>query len=192
MADEGAREKTGAKEVFQRSTMNRIASADELDHYIKVTNPSAWAIIIAAILLVGGILIWAIVAIVPVSVNTTGVTLENTQGVTTVVLCWVDKSTADKIEKQGAEATVSDIPAKSVAVDHTPMSLTEVVNFLGSEFYVESLKLSDWNYPVTIVPSEEPEHSDFVIGTSKGVSHLVPVSIVVLEERPITIVLGRE
>ena len=62
-----------AKEVFRRSTMNRIASSDELDHYIKVTNPSAWVIALAALLLVGGVIVWAILAIVPVTVETTGI-----------------------------------------------------------------------------------------------------------------------
>lgn len=29
--------------IFRQSAMSRIASADDLDKYIKVTNPSAWA-----------------------------------------------------------------------------------------------------------------------------------------------------
>ena len=187
MADEAA----NGKEVFRRSTMNRIASADELDHYIKVTNPSAWAITVAALLLIAGIIVWAVVAIVPVTVNTTGITLESPTA-KTIIACWVDKSTADKIEKSGAKANIDGIEAESVAVDPTPMSSTEVISFLGSEFYAESLDLSDWNYMVTIVPSEEPNHTGFTIGTSAGEAHLVPVSIVVAETNPINIVLGKE
>lgn len=188
MAEDGA----NAKEVFRRSTMNRVASSDELDHYIKVTNPSAWVVALAAFLLVAGVVVWAVVAVVPVTVNTIGVTLEGTQDDTAIVLCWVDKSTAEKIEKKGTIASVDDVEAKSVSVDHTPMSASEVVSFLGSEFYVDSLDLSDWNYLVTIVPGGELKHSDFTIGTSVGVAHLVPVSIVVSETQPINIVLGKK
>ena len=93
MADEGA----NAGEVFRRSTMNRIASADELDHYIKVTNPSAWVVTIAALLLIAGVIIWAVVAIVPVTVETTGIHYRDSSSGENVVLCWVDKSTAEML-----------------------------------------------------------------------------------------------
>ena len=102
MADEGA----NAGEVFRRSTMNRIASADELDHYIKVTNPSAWVVTIAALLLIAGVIIWAVVAIVPVTVETTGIHYRDSSSGENVVLCWVDKSTAQKIEDSGAKASI--------------------------------------------------------------------------------------
>ena len=187
MADEGA----NAKEVFRRSTMNRISSADELDHYIKVTNPSAWVITIAAILLVAGVIGWAVIAIVPVTVNTTGVAYEIPDYKTTV-LCWVDKATADKIEKSGTKASIDGVEAKSVTVDHTPMSSSEVVSFLGNKFYLESIDISDWNYLVAIEPGEEPKYSEFTILTEAGEAHLVPVSIVVSETRPINIILGNE
>lgn len=188
MAGEGA---TGDG-VFRRSTMNRIASADDLDHYIKVTNPSAWIIVCAALLLIAGIVVWAVVAIVPVTVNTTGFLLENPQGDGGAVVCWVNKPTADKIKESGAIASVDGIEAKSVVVDETPVSLSEAKDFLGNEFYLESLDLSEWNYSVTMVIGEGTNHSDYVIGTSLGAAYPVPVSIVVSETRPINIVLGKE
>ena len=66
-------ETTGSEGIFRRSTMNRVASSEELDHYIKVTNPSAWVVTLAALLLVGGVLAWALAATVPVTIDTTGV-----------------------------------------------------------------------------------------------------------------------
>lgn len=188
MADESA----NAGEVFRRSTMNRIASADELDHYIKVTNPSAWVATIAALLLVAGVIIWAVVAIVPVTVNTTGIDYLDSDSDEIVVLCWVDKSTAQKIEDSGAKASIDGVEAKRVQLDDVPMSASEVISLLGSDFYAASLDLSDWNYLVTIEPGENPRHSDYMIGTSIGKAHLVPVSIVVSETRPINIVLGKK
>ncbi len=188
MAGEGA---TGDG-VFRRSTMNRIASADDLDHYIKVTNPSAWIITCAALLLIAGIIVWAVVAIVPVTVNTTGFLLESQQDDEGVVVCWVNKPTADKIRESGAKASVNGVEAQSVMVDETPVSLSETREFLGSEFYLESLGLSAWNYQVTMVIGEKTNRSDYVIETSLGAAYPVPVSIVVSETRPINIVLGKE
>ena len=188
MADEGA----NAGEVFRRSTMNRIASADELDHYIKVTNPSAWVVTIAALLLIAGVIIWAVVAIVPVTVETTGIYYRDSSSGENVVLCWVDKSTAQKIEDSGAKASIDGVVAKRVELNDVPMSASEVINYLGSDFYADSLDLSDWNYLVSIEPGEDPKHSDYTIDTFQGKAHLVPVSIVVSETRPINIVLGKK
>ena len=188
MDDEGA----NATEVFRHSTMNRISSADELDHYIKVTNPSAWAIILAALLLVAGVVVWAVVAIVPVTINTTGVVLEEPDSAKEVVVCWVDESAADKIMESGATASIDGVEASSVQMVDVPQSASEVIHFLGSDFYIDSLALSDWNYQVIIEPGGDTRHSDYTIGTALGDAHLVQVSIVVLETQPINIVLGNK
>ena len=185
-------ESVNATEVFRHSTMNRISNADELDHYIKVTNPSAWAIVLAALLLVAGVIVWAIVAIVPVTINTTGVMLEHPETVDKIVICWVDESTADKIAESGATASIDGVEAKNVQVSDVPQSASEVIHFLGSDFYIDSLNLSDWNYLVTVDPSGSPRHSDFTINTHAGAAHLAQVSIVVLETQPINIVLGNK
>ena len=181
-----------AKEVFRRSTMNRIASADELDHYIKINNPSMWAVVIAALLLMVGIIVWAVVAIVPITVNTTGVTFKSDEMEKTCVMCWVDKPTAEKIQDSGAQASIDGVEAESIRVDSTPMSSSEIARYLSSDFYIAALHLDDWNYMVTIEPGEEPNVSKFTIDTFIGESSLVPVSITVSEKRPINIVLGKK
>lgn len=188
MADGGESDKG----VFGRSTMNRIASADELDHYIKVTNPSAWIVTLAALLLVAGVIFWALVAVVPVTVSATGIMLDSSKADKTVVICAVDESTADKINDSRALANVGGVESDNVAVNETPVSASEFISYLDSDFYAESLDLSDWNYVVSIVLDEEPQHTDYMIGTSLGEVHLVPVKLVVSETHPINIVLGKE
>ena len=173
--------------LFGRSAMSRIASADELDHYVKVTNPSAWVILVAALLLVGGILVWALVAVVPVTVETTGVNLEGND-----VYCWVNKATAKKIQESGATAKVGDATAVSVTVGDLPMSSSEVVHFLGSDFITSALNLDDWNYLVQIEVGEGLQHTEYTIQSLAGDTYLVPVSITVSEKNPIFIVMGKE
>ena len=70
--------------------------------------------------------------------------------------------------------------------------LVAVTQFLGLDYYSESLKLEDWNYLVIIEPAEDPNHTDFAIDTAIGEAHIVPVSIVMYETRPINIVLGKK
>lgn len=173
--------------LFGKSAMSRIASADDLDHYVKVTNPSAWVVIAAALMLVVGILIWALVAVVPVTKETTGVSMSDRY-----VICWVNKATAKKIQDNGAKARVGDVNALSVEVSDLPMSSSEVMQFMGSDFIMEALSLDDWNYMVTIEMGETPQRTGFTINTAEGDAGLVPVSIIVSETHPIFIVMGKE
>ena len=46
--------------VFRKSSIDRVQSPEQLNDYIRVSNPSAWIIIIAAIILLGSILVWSI------------------------------------------------------------------------------------------------------------------------------------
>lgn len=173
--------------LFRTSNMNRIASADELDRYIKVANPSAWVVLGAALVLMAGLVIWAVVAIIPITVNTTGLFNPATQK----AVCWVDRDTAQKIKNSDKKATVADVEAKSVTVLEPPMSASEVLQTLGSDFYADSIQLADWNYAVELQLEDEVETSDFIIKSLVGDMHLAPVSIVVMEPHPINIALGK-
>lgn len=184
-------ESVNAKEVFRRSTMNRVTSSDELDHYIKVTNPSAWAVTLAALLLICGIITWSVIAIVPVTVETIGVTVPNDDPNKVTVLCWVDETTADRINESGMKASVDGIEAEDAMLGETPMSFFEVVSFLDIDYFAEKVQLENWNYLVSIELDTDPTHTDYAVETSMGEGHLVPVSIVVSETRPINIVLGK-
>jgi hypothetical protein len=71
------------------------------------------------------------------------------------------------------------------------MSASEVIKFLGNDFYAESIDLTDWNYPIVIEPNGEVGGSDFAISTALGSARLVPVSLVVAEKNPVSIVTGK-
>ena len=177
---------TNTAGASSQAESNRITNTDELDHYISVTSPSAWVVLLAALLLIGGLVIWALVAVIPVTVNTTGFVKDNGK-----VFCWVDEPTAQKIRDLGAVATIGSTPAKSVTVDAMPMSATEVRSILGSDFYAESIDFKEWNYLVVLEPGGEVQTSDFTISSLIGDTYLVQVSIVVSETRPINIVMNQ-
>ena len=48
------------KTVFRQSSIDRVQSPEQLNDYIKVSNSSGWVIIIAAIILLGSVLIWSV------------------------------------------------------------------------------------------------------------------------------------
>lgn len=47
------------KSLFRKESMDRISSPEVLSDYLKVTQPSVWVVLIAVILLLGGLLVWS-------------------------------------------------------------------------------------------------------------------------------------
>lgn len=60
--------------VFRKKALDRISSPEQLTDYLKVTNPGTWAVLVAVIALLVGLLSWAAIG-----------TLETTAGVKVVV-----------------------------------------------------------------------------------------------------------
>ena len=162
--------------IFRPSAMNRISSADDLDKYIRVTNPSAWIVLLASLLLIGGLAVWAATAIIPTTLSVSGLLEDDT------IVCWVDSSTAEKIEKGGASASVADETTTDLKIDTIPDSKAEVKQRIGSDYLAESIALKDWNYEITF---KAPSNVD-------GKSQIVPVNITFSETHPLSLVLGKQ
>lgn len=61
------------KSLFRQSSIDRVQSPEQLNDYIKVSNPSAWIVTIAAIILLIAILVWGIFGTVELNKTTTSI-----------------------------------------------------------------------------------------------------------------------
>ena len=50
------------KSLFRKESLERISSPEVLSDYLKVTQPAVWVVLIAVILLLGGLLAWSSVS----------------------------------------------------------------------------------------------------------------------------------
>ena len=57
-------EKKEEKSIFRQKSMDRISSPEDLNDYIRVTNPSVWVVLLALVLLLIGMLSWSILGTV--------------------------------------------------------------------------------------------------------------------------------
>jgi hypothetical protein len=46
--------------IFRKQSIDRISSPEQLNDYIKVSNPSIWIILTAVIVLLAAVLVWSI------------------------------------------------------------------------------------------------------------------------------------
>ncbi len=89
------------KELFRKKSIERISSPEELNNYLRVTNPSMWIGLVAIILLLAGLLIWASVDTLETK---TEALAEVRNGEVMVIVTGVD---AVKV-KEGMEVRIED------------------------------------------------------------------------------------
>lgn len=50
--------------IFRKKSLDKVSSPEQLNDYIRVTNPSVWLVLLAIILLLVGMLAWSILGTV--------------------------------------------------------------------------------------------------------------------------------
>lgn len=165
--------------LFRKSALNRLSSADDLDIFLKVSNPSAWIAVGAFLALIAGLLVWALTAVVPV--QTTVKALVGKEGTAT---CWVDADLAEKLRASCEHVSIGGVEATGVAVGTRPMSSGEIRDAIGGGSLADELELGEWNYEVDLEFSEVP------YGYDATAPYLAPVQVVYAMEHPIQLVFG--
>ena len=49
-----------ANSLFRKTSLDRVSNPEQLNDYIRVTNPSVWMIMCAVILLLTGVCVWGV------------------------------------------------------------------------------------------------------------------------------------
>ena len=84
--------------VFREKSMERVSSPEQLNDYIKVSNPAVWMIISSVIILLIGICVWGVLGRLNTVIKTGGVCRNG------VACCYVKEADVSKIK---ADSTVS-------------------------------------------------------------------------------------
>ena len=143
------------KQLFRKSSIERVSSPEQLNDYIKVSNPGVWMILAAVIALLIGVCVWGIFGRLDTKISMAG-TCEN--GVFT---CYVTEESASKIRSGmelnvgGNTLTVAEISAKPISVNaDMDEYLLHLGNFSEGEWLYEvkaNVTLSDGTYKADIV-----------------------------------------
>ena len=100
----------GQSTLYRKTSMDRIQSPEQLNDYLRVTNPSVWVILAAVALILAGALIWGSFAYIDSFI--TGVA-EVENGVMTVSF---DDEAKTKNVEAGMNVTVGDTSSAIVSV----------------------------------------------------------------------------
>lgn len=167
MADAGS-------SIFNEKASERLRSPDDLEKYVRVTNPSAWVVLAACVLLLAGILAWGVFGAVSTSVGATGTIIDGE------AMCFLEAEDAARVHV-GDAAVVGGEHMVVAGVSTIPLSRDEAGEALEGDYLVSTLVPGDWSYQVTFSDEDGNE-------LAQG----VPLTVVITTERvaPISLVLG--
>lgn len=168
MADPGS-------SIFNKRATEKLRSPDDLEKYVRVTNPSVWVVLAACIAMLVGLLAWGIFGAVTTSVSGTGTMLDNK------VVCFLSAEDAAHVV-EGNDAVVQGESMTVTSKSQVPLSRDEASKVLESDYLVSALLPDDWAYEVTL----EGDTSEMAEG--------VPLALSITTERiaPISLILGAE
>ena len=123
---------------FKDEKANKITSPEQVNDYIKTSNPAAWLIILSAVFLLASIFVWAIFGTLDVTVKAGGVATKDG------IVCYLpeseDVAVGDKVKAGGVWGEV-------VSVSEKPVSKTQIKESLDvDEYTLYCLDLNEWNY----------------------------------------------
>ena len=141
--------------IFRKKSLDRVSSPEDLNNYMRVTNPPVWFALSAIILLLIGAIIWGIFGKIETKVNAVTVSKDGK------AVCYVSEQDVSEL-KENMSVTVdskdyiisqvapSPLQAESVLNDYS-MHLGDFKN--GEYVYAVTLigDLKDGNYACTIV-----------------------------------------
>ena len=134
--------------IFRPQAVEQMSSPDELDKFLKVTNPRVWIALLAVLALLVGLTAWGIFGTVNTSVSVKAVRLDDG------IMCFIDSNEVEYV-KAGNNAYVNGRPGKVKSVATIPLSQEEVRGALGSDFLSETVLEDKWGYQVTFDVADE-------------------------------------
>ena len=151
--------------LFREQSIERATSPEQLNDYIKVTNPGVWIVLAAVLFLLAGFFVWGVVGKLETKVNAVAVSGEGK------VVCYVREEDAGEIEAGDAvrlgdgEFSVLSVSAQPVAVDDS---------FSAYAMRLGGFSVGEWVYEVTLGAelSEGIYSASIVTGSVSPISFL--------------------
>ncbi len=127
--------------IFSKKAMKKLRSPDDMEKYLRITNPGMWIILGACAALLIGLLVWAFFGTVSTTVTAM---CANADGRMVSLIApddfmWIEI---------GDEVYISGVSWKVSEFGPAPISKMQAIEMLGSEYLANTLMKGAWAYPV--------------------------------------------
>lgn len=128
------------EQLFRKKSIDRISSPEQLNDYIKVSNPSVWMILSGIIVLLAGLCVWGVFGRLETRLTVSAVSTDG------VVVCYVPESDAQSV-LSGMTVEIDGTKCQVSGVADSPEQVTE--DFGAYALHVGNLETGEWVYEVS-------------------------------------------
>jgi len=151
--------------IFRQKNIDKISSPEQLNDYVKVTNPSVWIILIGALLLIVGLGTWGVFGSLETGISTVAVKDGNS------IICYVDEGNIDSISS-GMQIKSSEGMLSIDSIPTKPVKASELDEYA---LHKAGLNNEEWIYPVKCTGSLTKEITEVTI----TVEQFSPISFLI-------------
>ena len=153
------------QQLFRKKSVDRVSSPEQLNEYIRVSNPGVWMVLAAIVILLVGVCVWGVLGHLDTTLPTVAIA---ESGEMTVYVKEADIASVEKgmtVLIGDTECKITEISAQPVAVDGT---------FTDYALHVGGLQVGEWVYVVTV----SGEFADGVHSAEIVIESVAPMSFV--------------
>lgn len=131
------------KQIFRKKSVDRVSSPEQLNDYIRVSNPSVWMTLAAIIVLLVGACVWGALGRLETKISAAALSDEGS------VVCYVKESDAAKI-LNGNTVRIGENEFTVISISGSPVAVGQGGKFSEYLLHVGSLQVGEWVYEVVL------------------------------------------
>lgn len=129
------------KQIFRKKSVDRMSSPEQLNDYIKVTNPGVWMALAAIVILLVGVCVWGFFGTLETKLSVAAVSQD---GQTVLYVKEDDLSAV----KENMSVYIGDETYQVTSVSAQPVTVTEEISEYAR--HTGELSIGEWVYVVHI------------------------------------------
>ncbi len=137
-----------SKQIFRENNLKRVSSPEQMDDYIRVSNPKVWLALAAIVVLLLGACVWGIFGRIETTVDTAAVA--DKEG---FVVCYLKESDVQLVEP-GMEVRIKNDVYTISEIEKDPIKVTEDMD--EYIIHVGGMKEGEWVH-AAILDGSAPE-----------------------------------
>ena len=157
--------------IFNKRATEKLRSPDDLDKYVRVTNPGIWVVLGACVALLVGLFAWGIFGSVTTSVSCLGVVAKGE------AMCFLSAEDVARV-KVGDVANFGGEQLKVSEVAAVPSSEYEVWEILESDYLTSVFVPDEWAYKITFEGDISDLDSNVPLNVSITTERVAPISLI--------------
>ncbi|MGM9683444.1 MAG: hypothetical protein ACI3XQ_07585 [Eubacteriales bacterium] len=127
------------KQIFRKKSVDRMSSPEQLNDYIKVTNPGVWMALAAIVILLVGVCVWGVFGKLETKLTVAAVSQDGQ------TVLYVKESDISAV-KENMSVSIGDNAYTVVSVASQPVAVTDTISEYAR--HMGDLSLGEWVYIV--------------------------------------------